>query len=45
MGRFIIWTQSAFSALNALFGSYRSVAFKKSGYQLLRPLVSNPDLA
>lgn len=45
VGRLCIWTQSAFSALDNLFGSYRKTAQEKSGYQLLRPTMTNPDLA
>ena len=45
LGRFIIWTASAFKALDHIFGSYRKVGEDKKGYQLNRPLLSNADLA
>lgn len=45
LGRFIIWTASAFKALDHIFGSYRKTGEDKKGYQLNRPLLSNPDLA
>lgn len=45
LGRFIIWTSSAFKALDQIFGSFRKVGEEKKGYQLNRPLLSNADLA
>jgi large subunit ribosomal protein L4e len=45
LGRFIIWTASAFKALDHIFGSYRKTGEEKKGYQLNRPLLSNADLA
>ncbi|CAK63757.1 unnamed protein product (macronuclear) [Paramecium tetraurelia] len=45
LGRFVIWTQSAFAHLDKLFGTYRYASVLKDGYQLLRPLLTNPDLA
>jgi len=43
IGRFIIWTSDAFEKLNSIFGTYRGDAHQKSGYRLLRPLLTNPD--
>lgn len=45
LGRFIVWTQSAFNALDKLFGSQSKQAFDKKGYQLHRAVMSNGDLA
>ena len=45
LGRFIIWTASAFKALDHIFGSYRKTGEEKKGYQLNRPLLANADLA
>jgi large subunit ribosomal protein L4e len=44
-GRFILWTESAFSRLQQLFGSYTEGAELKKGYRLLRPQMANADLA
>lgn len=45
LGRFIIWTESAFRALDKIFGSYRSGAQEKNGYHLHRTSLTNPDIA
>jgi len=45
LGRFIIWTESAFKALDKLFGSYRHAAVGKTGYHLHRTVLTNPDIA
>ncbi|KAJ3092619.1 hypothetical protein HK102_005111 [Quaeritorhiza haematococci] len=45
VGRFCIWTQSAFEALEGLFGSYTAAAVLKKDYNLPQPIMSNPDLA
>jgi len=45
IGRLIIWTQSAFKALDQIFGSHRVAAKGKTGYHLQRPLLTNPDIA
>lgn len=44
MGRFCIWTKSAFAALDGVFGTASALSTQKSGYKLPRPLMSNPDL-
>ena len=44
VGRFIVWTKSAFDRLDSLYGTY-SDASEKSGFSLPRPLMSNADLA
>jgi len=45
LGRFIIWTESAFKALDKLFGTYRVAAEGKTGYHLHRTVLTNPDIA
>lgn len=44
VGRFIIWTQSAFERLNELFGSWKSPSTLKKGYNLPQPKMANTDL-
>ena len=43
LGRFIIWTRSAFEKLSELYDNSSPVA--KQNYTLHRPLMTNPDLA
>jgi large subunit ribosomal protein L4e len=45
LGRFIIWTESAFRSLDKIFGSYRYSAPEKNGYHLHRTSLTNPDIA
>lgn len=45
LGRFIIWTASAFAQLNHIFGSFRFSGEQKLGYNLCRPVLSNADIA
>jgi large subunit ribosomal protein L4e len=40
-----VWTESAARKLSALFGTYKSAALLKTGYRLLRPQMTNADLA
>ncbi|QPG73079.1 60S ribosomal protein L4A [Brettanomyces nanus] len=42
MGRFVIWTQSAFGALDSIYGS-ETVKSSKSGYSLPKNVISNDD--
>lgn len=44
LGRFVIWTRSAFEELHALYGTFNEPASLKSGYNLPAPMVSNPDI-
>ncbi|KAI8999228.1 ribosomal protein L4 domain-containing protein [Gaertneriomyces semiglobifer] len=44
VGRFVIWTQTAFEKLNALFGDYANGSELKKNFNLPAPLISNPDL-
>jgi len=45
LGRFIIWTESAFRALDKIFGTFRYGAQEKNGYHLHRTVLTNPDIA
>eukprot|EP01027_Heterolobosea_sp_BB2_P023714 GEZU01035679.1.p1 GENE.GEZU01035679.1~~GEZU01035679.1.p1 ORF type:complete len:420 (-),score=133.59 GEZU01035679.1:80-1261(-) len=43
VGRFIIWTESAFRELEKMYGSYTKPSGKKD-FSLPRPIISNPDV-
>jgi len=45
VGRFIIYTESAFKALNNVFGTYKAGSQQKDGYNLNRSVMTNADLA
>ncbi|RZR99149.1 hypothetical protein BHM03_00028640 [Ensete ventricosum] len=45
IGRFIIWTKSAFEKLDSVFGSFDKPSDKKKGYVLPRPKMVNADLS
>ena len=45
VGRFIIWTQSAFEQLNDLYGTWTKKATLKKGYNLPMPKMMNTDLS
>jgi len=45
VGRFVIWTESAFKRLNNLFGSWKSPSKSKKGYNLPQPKMANTDLS
>ncbi|CAI0400752.1 unnamed protein product [Linum tenue] len=45
LGRFVIWTRSAFEKLNSIYGSFDKAAEKKNGYVLPRAKMANADLA
>lgn len=45
MGRFIIWTQSAFDKLDSIYGTYDEKSQVKVGYTLPRHQMANADLA
>lgn len=45
VGRFIIWTKSAYEKLDALYGTWRKEAQLKKGYNLPMPKMANTDLA
>ncbi|KAJ2720927.1 60S ribosomal protein L4B [Coemansia sp. Benny D115] len=45
LGRFVIWTQPAFEALEKVFGSQTEASQQKKGYTLPAPLINNPDVS
>ena len=45
VGRFIIWTESAFKELNNVFGSNRQASSQKKGWTLPHHEVTNPDIS
>lgn len=45
LGRFVIWTKSAFEKLDSIYGSFDKVSEKKNGYVLPRAKMVNADLA
>lgn len=45
MGRFIVWTKSAYEKLDDIYGSFDKLSQKKRGYVLPRPKMVNADLA
>jgi large subunit ribosomal protein L4e len=44
LGRFIVWTQSAFEALNGIYGSTSRESTQKTGYTLPRNIMANSDI-
>jgi len=45
IGRFVIWTKSAFEKLDELYGTWRKEAKLKKGYNLPMPKMANTDLS
>lgn len=45
IGRFVIWTESAFQRLDKLFGTWKTPSQEKKGYNLPQPKMSNTDLS
>jgi len=45
VGRFCIWTESAFKELDSIYGTWRKESEQKSGYNLPMPSMSNTDLS
>ncbi|CAI9780153.1 unnamed protein product [Fraxinus pennsylvanica] len=45
LGRFIIWTKSAFEKLDEIYGTFDKPSEKKNGYVLPRAKMVNTDLA
>lgn len=45
LGRFCIWTKSAFEKLDALYGTTRKVSTLKKGYRIPRPKMIQTDLS
>lgn len=44
LGRFIIWTESAFKALDSVFGTKTTASTQKSGFKPPRAMMTNADL-
>ncbi|XP_046396235.1 60S ribosomal protein L4 [Ischnura elegans] len=45
VGRFVIWTQSAFAKLDKIYGTWREGSSMKKGYNLPMPKMANTDLS
>lgn len=45
VGRFVIWTESAFAQLDKLFGTWKHGSTEKKGYNLPQPKMANTDLS
>lgn len=45
LGRFCIFTEAAFKALSVVFGTVKGGSQQKKGYRLMRPMMTNADLA
>jgi len=45
VGRLVVWTESAFKALDSIFGTWRKESEVKTGYNLPMPKMSCTDLA
>ncbi|KAJ8913549.1 hypothetical protein NQ315_017100 [Exocentrus adspersus] len=45
VGRFVIWTESAFQRLDKLFGSWKTPSLEKKGYNLPQLKMANTDLS
>jgi len=44
LGRFVIWTKSAFKRLNQIYGTWKSASATKRNYNLPQPKMANSDL-
>jgi len=44
LGRFIVWTESAFKSLNHIFGTLKTDSKIKTGFRLPRAVITNADL-
>jgi len=44
LGRFVIWTESAFRSLDRIFGTLTKNSKVKSGFRIPRPVMTNADL-
>merc|ERR1712144_89030 len=45
VGRFCIWTESAFKKLDGLYGTWRKPSSEKAGWNLPQPKMANTDLS
>lgn len=44
LGRFIVWSRSAFEQLDAQYGTFTKPAEARKGYMIPKPLLTNPDV-
>jgi large subunit ribosomal protein L4e len=44
VGRFVVWTESAFRRLDSLYGTWTATATEKNDYNLPQPKMANADL-
>jgi len=44
LGRFVIWTKSAFERLDSLYGTFKKAAEEKNNYHIPRPAMTQADL-
>lgn len=44
LGRFIVWTKSAFERLDSLYGTFKKASQEKSNYHIPRPAMTQADL-
>lgn len=44
VGRFVIWTESAFRRLDHLYGTWKQASYAKRNYNLPQPKMTNADL-
>jgi len=44
LGRFVLWTQSAFNHLDKVFGTGKTDSAEKSGFRPPKPLLTNADI-
>nr|CAG4651919.1 EOG090X0822 [Triops cancriformis] len=45
VGRFCIWTESAFRRLNELYGTWKAKSSLKTNYNLPQPMMANTDIS
>merc|ERR1711902_40635 len=45
VGRFCIWTESAFKKLDGLYGTWKKASTEKKGWNLPQPKMANTDLS
>lgn len=45
LGRFVIWTESAFKKLDGLYGTWRKTSSSKKAWNLPQPKMTNSDLS
>jgi len=44
VGRFVVFTESAFKKLDDIYGTYREGSKTKTNYHLPRPIITNPNI-